>query len=395
MEMDFTGFRKFLEGNGMSPTACRDYPRYVEKAEKYFCNSSNYSDIDDVIQKLGVDIAANDAMNAIPGTGKTSMRSAVKKYAAYRGYVSGIRPTMSKLRIPKRPSAKSHTYSIVHPQTLPDWDQYPDSSFMIRYDDDVLQYEKVPGLIPFLDSELRDIRWFTDPLIDVFDFNCEVILRKGTPLQPRTKKDPDEFLEYVKTLLLLQNEKQINADEFQLLVEAELNNSNYSSDRLLGEYSPGRIIIYYQNFDISDCYYYEAAISNTLAHEYLHAYHDRLCKDAERHSGIYTFDEQTAVANRVREALADMFAFMYTKEFHNRDVNKLKLARENYARSRYNSWKARLSGGWYYAFALYFLINRKYPQGGISGIGYDLPKYRDVLGLSARTMPGAYLLMIK
>lgn len=93
------------------------------------------------------------------------------------------------------------------------------------------------------------------------------------------------------------------------------------------------IEIYYRNIKSGDA----AGLRNCLAHEYLHYLHYMHAKA-----------EYDNANKKLKEALADFFAVLYSIHRHSKDD----LAQ---AKARYNTWR-KFENRWPYAFALYFYL---------------------------------------
>ena len=155
---------------------------------------------------------------------------------------------------------------------------------------------------------------------------------------------------------------------------------------------PRRIKLFYRMFDTSKGPdYYIAQIRNTLAHELLHAKHHM--------DAYHTFDENTTEAVRVKESLADFFAFYYSLV---RDVCiwEPAIADESIevAENRFHSWERKIGGSWPYAYALMFL-----PVSDVGRMSYTdnyneykqcFDKYMTVWGFSRNSMEEAHSVLM-
>ena len=143
------------------------------------------------------------------------------------------------------------------------------------------------------------------------------------------------------------------------------------------------IKIYYNHFELEDEEILRVALSNCLAHEYFHYYHDCFATEEFNKSGRGKKSRE-----RVKEALADYFSVVYT----------WMLAREkykDYAVDRYHQWERREGSDWPYAYALCFYKVKCKHLGRNDIFHCDdyigcRVKFQEVLNLSKKDMVKAF-----
>ena len=114
------------------------------------------------------------------------------------------------------------------------------------------------------------------------------------------------------------------------------------------------IKIYYYHFTQEDEEGLRVALSNCLAHEYFHYYHDCFATEEFNKSGRGNKSRE-----RVKEALADYFSVVYTwlqakKIYKDRPWSIEYKKYEDYVDNKYQQWKKREGSDWPYAYAYCF-----------------------------------------
>ena len=134
------------------------------------------------------------------------------------------------------------------------------------------------------------------------------------------------------------------------------------------------IEIYYTNFNCNDFHKYLAEVFMTLAHEYNHYIHYKLSNPNE-------FKKNSDIACRVKESIADSFAYLCMKDNYTYDSKMDSVADE-----RYQSWIDMSVSDWPYAYAIkYFNFKRT----------FDYKKYCKVFNFSSTDIKEAYKELIK
>jgi hypothetical protein len=164
-----------------------------------------------------------------------------------------------------------------------------------------------------------------------------VVRGKGVALTPDVafaaqvlEQEYASILQFAQMLL-----RQGNFDYIPVIISGEtpMQDGPEEEQIVAGRFFSGPkpyIEIYYRNIKSGDA----ARLRNCLAHEYLHYLHYMHAKA-----------EYDNANKKLKEALADFFAVLYSIHRHNKDD----LAQ---AKARYNTWR-KFENRWPYAFALY------------------------------------------
>ena len=155
------------------------------------------------------------------------------------------------------------------------------------------------------------------------------------------------------------------------------------------------IKIYYNHFEQEDEKILRVALSNCLAHEYFHYYHDCFATEEFNKSG-----KGKKSRERVKEALADYFSVVYTwllarEKYKDHQGSYEYNKYEDYAVDRYHQWERREGSDWPYAYALcFYKVKCKY-LGRNDKFHCDdyigcRVKFQEVLNLSKEDMVKAF-----
>lgn len=212
-------------------------------------------------------------------------------------------------------------------------------SMLIRYANNVQAEIQVPGLCQYLEGEYECIVGFARHLLsnhrDALEFEqIPVILKKER--ESRVYENSDEYVKEKINQLIAQGVSVTTEDVSRIL---------RTNSRLLGKFvekPEPHIEIYYRQFKAPSFEEYAACVAQTLAHEYAHFLEYSYC----RRQGVNPFTDE-----RVSEALADFFGFLFSLNCH-----KLYAAPEylQAAEKKYVAWQKHIGSSWPYANALHF-----------------------------------------
>lgn len=319
-------FKEFIIKSGLTEGCAKTYKNLLDNV----CADMNITlktislgNIDNIIE-------SSEKENAYMRKGHgNSYVSALRKYKEYLLYKNNKTILANTTNKPKLP------------QTGVD-----ENGYYIRYDDNVEDIEKVPGLCRYLESEYEMILAFVRKLIGdrVCDYNrIPVVLSKELPTEQYllSSEEKAKMIDFkyrngykpsIKEI-----EKIIDKDSITFSVFGRY--FGFGADRNNDPY----IVLYYKNFGTDDLELYKAKIAQTLAHEYMHHIHNLIAKDTFNGKGKYT--------EAVEEAVADFFGVLYSVWSHKND-EKIETARETY-----NTWVDYFGSNWPYANALWFLFD--------------------------------------
>ena len=161
------------------------------------------------------------------------------------------------------------------------------------------------------------------------------------------------------------------------------------------------IKIYYYHFIQEDDEKLRVELSNCLAHEYFHYYHDCFATEEFNKSGRGNKSRE-----RVKEALADYFSVVYTwlqaKEIYKDRPWSIEYKKyEDYVDNKYQQWKKREGSDWPYAYALcFYKVKCKHMGRNYRSFCDDDYKgcgvlFREVLTLSKKDMVEAFAYLTK
>ena len=212
-------------------------------------------------------------------------------------------------------------------------------SMLIRYADNVPANIQVSGLCQYLEGAYECIVGFARHLLsnhrDVLDFErIPVILKKER--ETRVYENSDEYVKNKINQLIAQGVSVTTEDVSRIL---------RTNSRLLGmfvEKPQPHIEIYYLQFEATSFEEYAALVAQTLAHEYTHFLEYSYC----RRQGVKPFSD-----DRVSEALADFFGFLYSLNCYDLYVAHWHLRA---AEKTYDGWQKHIGSSWPYANALHF-----------------------------------------
>lgn len=221
---------------------------------------------------------------------------------------------------------------------------YDTAAGLVTYENSVRTYEKAAGLCAFLEAEYEKIRDFAKEKLEFIwqDFPAIPVYLSKERQKETYFYDRESTLKCIRKICAECNRENCHSPRcpaFNRMMEME-NFTESIAGRYYGGAEP-QIVLYFQNFaspwDMKNPAF-TAAISKTLAHEYLHFLHDYYARTIAKKK----FDP---LANKnLREALADFFGVLYALQQGNATV----------AEGRYIQWLDRENTDWPYAHALKF-----------------------------------------
>ena len=337
--MDEKGFRQWWRG---SPTTLQTYLSLLKSIigpngsgiDEYF----NQDECQSLIDMLSLEIEYE------PDTKRRKKlkdsRSAVRAYVRFK---KGLSHIVKAKRInvstrTKRITKKSKGKALN--KLLRGYDK--DGNY-VWYQQKVKPDNRIPGLVELVESKYRQTIDFIFSLFEPIERKyIPIILSPDTPYRVY-ENDDDTIAKKIK----------VNVDN---------NKGNITEKEILkwlkpivlrtyGEYHPDgdecylegpHIVIYYNNFDTTDREAFRSKIGMVVAHEYMHYYH-------HMYIGTSKFMDGSEKADKVKEAVADFFAFLFlvkTKDNYN--------SNEKVAIDRYNFWGEYFGTVVPYAATLWF-----------------------------------------
>ena len=279
--------------------------------------------------------------------------------------------------------------------------------FVIIYDKAVKKEDQIEGLVDFLQSEYECLletqgRFILDErLLKDKDFKTiPVILSSECPIGKTYRADDD----WVAKTIVREFSNGYSEEEKEAIIKRVLKDRSFTPWITGMYYHDGSsfiqrnkvdyniespcIVLYYRNTISQDEEEYKAWIAANLAHEYFHYLHDLYAGDE--------FNKKGYRRDRVVEALADFFAFMYSLHAAETGLNRVSgYAREKAAKDKYDRWVYRFGTKWPYAYAYCMFFDMFIPAEYSSFItdywknGCKL-KFNEVLGISKQGMKYAY-----
>ena len=283
----------------------------------------------------------------------------------------------------------------------------PNEHFIIVYDKAVKKEDQIEGLVDFLQSEyecllktqgrfILEERFFKEK-----DFKpIPVILSSECPVGKTYRADDD----WVAKTIVREFSNGYSEEEKEAIIKRVLKDRSFTPWITGMYYHDGSsfiqrnkvdyniespcIVLYYRNTISQDEEEYKAWIAANLAHEYFHYLHDLYAGDE--------FNKKGYRRDRVVEALADFFAFMYSLHAAETGLNRVSgYAREKAAKDKYDRWVYRFGTKWPYAYAYCLFFDVFIPAEYSSYIkdywknGSKL-KFNEILGISKQGMKYAY-----
>ena len=252
---------------------------------------------------------------------------------------------------------------------------YPKNCLEIRYDKDVDEKDKIPGLVEFLKCEYEQLlesngRFIlSDNLFEIKMQPIPVILSDKPPKDKGYRMSDD----WVTKTIVRELQKECSKDKMEEVVKRILKDRSFNPP-IIGRYFPNSnqfserdcddnipqgpyIELYYRNSICPAEEYYKACLSACLAHEYFHFIQDS-------YLGIDL--NKTGLKNQaVIESLADFFSFAYCLSKSDGDTHTRiePKALKEWAKKRSDIWRYRFGSRWPYSFAYCFLyISYDYPM---------------------------------
>lgn len=178
----------------------------------------------------------------------------------------------------------------------------------VSYDKNINVSNRIPGLTEYIDYQYASVREFLSSIFNDEIHPIPIILCEETPYKEYFN-DNKTIAKFVKKAV---DEKGGKISEKQIL---DIIEKPYASLRILGEYHPfsdehypegPHIVIYYNNFgtNYKNNNLFYSNVSMTIAHEYMHYYH-------HTYVGTKRFEENTSLATKVKEAVADFFSVLF------------------------------------------------------------------------------------
>ena len=279
--------------------------------------------------------------------------------------------------------------------------------FVIIYDKAVKKEDQIEGLVDFLQSEYECLlethgRFILEEgFFKEKDFKpIPVILSSECPVGKTYRADDD----WVAKTIVREFRNGYSEEEKEAIIKRVLKDRSFTPWITGMYYHDGSsfvkrnnvdcniespcIVLYYRNTISQDEEEYKAWIAANLAHEYFHYLHDLYAGDE--------FNKNGYRRDRVVEALADFFAFMYSLHAAETGLNSVnEYAREKAAKDKYDGWVYRFGTQWPYAYAYCLFFDVFIPAEYSSYIkdywknGSKL-KFNEVLGISKQGMKYAY-----
>ena len=238
---------------------------------------------------------------------------------------------------------------------------------LVQYCLDVPVDEKDEALRKALEDEYPKILQFAQDILGAEHSYIPVYL---------SKKTEDSCYDASKSFLK-KLEKKLREGKRLNDLEAMIFQTKQIRFPILGRFINGDtpyIEIYYRNLP-SGLKRIPSAF-NCLAHEYMHFLHFAYARTSWRATAFHN--------KRVKEALADFFAVLYS--IHRAGKYDVEVAND-----RYNTWKNLEGSGWPYAYALYFYqVKGDKMQFSSSILDYEkfgcVDKFRDVFKVTPKVM---------
>lgn len=273
----------------------------------------------------------------------------------------------------------------------------------IHYDKTVVEKDKIPGLVGFLEYEYQQLLKGKGSFI-LYNKLSEkdmkpipVILSSKCPSGKRYRISDD----WIAKTIVRELQKNCSEDEKEDIVKKILkdrsfipcitgmyfHNSNPLSER---DIMPGPYIeLYYRNTFCPKEEDYKAFLSACLAHEYFHFL---------QYSCLGIDINKKRFKEQVAESTADFFSFAYclSKVKDNKHTSIEKEALKRWAEKQFNTWRYRFGSGWPYSFAYCFAYGNNYSPMTFSTSLDDyndygcIDKFNWVMERSKRSLISAY-----
>ena len=284
---------------------------------------------------------------------------------------------------------------------------YQNKSLDIRYDKDVDEKDKIPGLVEYLNYEYEQLLESKGSFILYDDLSEDVmkpipvVLSSKCPMDKRYRMNDD----WVAKTIIRELQEEHYDEKKKEIIKRILKDRSFQP-RISGMYFPNKnqilerdcddsvpqgpyIELYYRNTFCPNEEDYKAWLSACLAHEYFHFLQD----------SYFVIDfSKKKLKKQVVESTAEFFSFAYSlyKAEGNTHRHMEKEALGRWAESRSNTWRYRFGSEWPYAFAYCFFYGNNYSPMAYSYFLSDykdygcIEKFNTVMELAKSSMQQAY-----